>query len=293
MSNADPGWLPPAGPPGPAWWPPPTPPIQQPRPVAYVFAIVLPLILIAVVAAPLGVIWARRPAAGLARPGVPNTSATEGGPGLGDPYYPQAGNSGYDVAKYQIVLDWDPGTATLRGTTTITATATQRLDSFYLDLAVPTEAIKVNGKPATFAKEGFADVRVQPADPVTIGSDFQVVVDYAGQPGEIRQGEVRAWSTTNAEWTVADEPESSAWWFPANDHPVRPGADGHLDPGSRRHGGDQRRPARVGRHRHRAGLRHLALDLPAADGHLPELPHHRAVRDPAGHRGRAALSCTR
>ena len=143
-------------------------------------------------------------------------------PGLGDPYYPQAGNSGYDVAKYQIVLNWDPGTATLRGTTTITATATQRLDSFYLDLAVPTEAIKVNGKPATFAKEGFADVRVQPADPVTIGSDFQVVVDYAGQPGEIRQGEVRAWSTTNAEWTVANEPESSAWWFPANDHPSDP-----------------------------------------------------------------------
>ena len=222
MSNADPGWLPPTGPPGPAWWPPPNPPIQQPRPVAYVFAIVLPLILIAVVAAPLGVIWARRSAAGMARPGVPNTSATEGGPGLGDPYYPQAGNSGYDVAKYQIVLNWDPGTATLRGTTTITATATQRLDSFYLDLAVPTEAIKVNGKPATFAKEGFADVRVQPADPVTIGSDFQVVVDYAGQPGEIRQGEVRAWSTTNEEWTVANEPESSAWWFPANDHPSDP-----------------------------------------------------------------------
>ncbi len=190
--------------------------------MAYVFAILMPLILIAVVAAPLGVIWARRAAPGLARPGVPNTSATDGEAGLGDPYYPQAGNSGYDVAKYQIVVAWDPATATLQGSTTVTARATQRLDSFYLDLALPTRAVTVNGKPATFAREGFADVRVEPADPLSIGSDFSVVVDYAGQPGEISQGEVRPWSTTNAEWTVAGEPESSAWWFPANDHPSDP-----------------------------------------------------------------------
>ena len=34
----------------------------------------------------------------------------------------------------------------------------------------------------------------------------------------------------------------------------------------------------------RDGLRHLALDLPAADGDLPELPVHRSVRGQAGRR---------
>jgi hypothetical protein len=55
---------------------------------------------------------------------------------LGDPYYPEAGNSGYDVAKYQISVRWDPASATLTGTTTISARANQPLESFYFDLAL-------------------------------------------------------------------------------------------------------------------------------------------------------------
>ena len=131
------GWLPPTGPPGPAWWPPPTPPIQQPRPVAYVFAIVLPLVLDRRHGGSAGrdlgpAAGGRdRPAPGRRTPAPPTA-----GRGSATRTIPQAGNSGYDVAKYQIVLNWDPGTATLRGTTTISARATQRLDSFYLDLAL-------------------------------------------------------------------------------------------------------------------------------------------------------------
>ena len=30
------------------------------------------------------------------------------------------------------------------------------------------------------------------------------------------------WRTGDDEWTVAGEPESSAWWYPANDHPSDP-----------------------------------------------------------------------
>ena len=56
-------------------------------------------------------------------------------PGLGDPYYPQAGNSGYDVTKYQIMINWDPATQSITGTTAISARATQQLNSFYVDLA--------------------------------------------------------------------------------------------------------------------------------------------------------------
>jgi hypothetical protein len=59
---------------------------------------------------------------------------TPGSPGLGDPFFPLAGNGGYDVAHYGLRLGYDPSTRHLDGTTTIQATATQNLSRFDLDL---------------------------------------------------------------------------------------------------------------------------------------------------------------
>ncbi|HLM28875.1 MAG TPA: hypothetical protein VK360_03045, partial [Acidimicrobiales bacterium] len=61
-------------------------------------------------------------------------SARPGGTGVGDPYFPEAGNGGYDVERYVLDLTWDPADEHLEGVTTITATATQPLSSFALDL---------------------------------------------------------------------------------------------------------------------------------------------------------------
>ena len=204
--------------------------MHRPHPVAYVFAVLMPLVLIAFLAAPLGVVWAIRsgligsggvPGPG---PGVPGSGSGsgEGEAGLGDPYYPNAGNGGYDVAKYQIAISWDPAAAFLRGTTVISAHSTQRLESFFVDLALPVDKVLVNGQPADFAKQGFADIKITPATAIESGSDFSVTVDYGGKPGDVRQGDIQPWLTTNQEWTAAGEPESSAWWFPANDHPSDP-----------------------------------------------------------------------
>ena len=49
-----------------------------------------------------------------------------------------------------------------------------------------------------------------------------MTVDYSGKPGDIRQGDVQPWWSTNGEWTAAGEPESAAWWYPSNDHPSDP-----------------------------------------------------------------------
>src|SRR5215207_11650958 len=62
-------------------------------------------------------------------------SARPGGTGVGDPYFPEAGNGGYDVERYVLDLTWDPADEHLEGVTTITATATQPLSRFALDLA--------------------------------------------------------------------------------------------------------------------------------------------------------------
>src|SRR6187200_2338810 len=54
--------------------------------------------------------------------------------GSGDPFFPLAGNGGYDVSHYGLTLDYTPATNRLVGTAVITATATQDLSSFDLDL---------------------------------------------------------------------------------------------------------------------------------------------------------------
>jgi aminopeptidase N len=246
MSSVDPRWAPPhesqqfiAAPQQPITQQPVTqqpgasqpvapqqPPAQRPHRVAYVLAVIMPVILLALIAAPLGVVWTitrlRQSPSSVTTPPLPDPNATDGHPGLGDPYYPQAGNSGYDVTKYQIMINWDPGTQTITGTTSISARATQSLNSFYFDLALHTDKVTVNGVQAESIARGFSDVYVKPAQQIAAGSAFQVVVGYSGKPGDIRQGDAQPWFAGNGEWTLAGEPESSAWWYPANDHPSDP-----------------------------------------------------------------------
>src|SRR3712207_6549026 len=52
----------------------------------------------------------------------------------GDPYFPAAGNDGYDVGHYDLTLAYDPATGRLDGTAVVSLTATADLDSFSLDL---------------------------------------------------------------------------------------------------------------------------------------------------------------
>src|SRR5215207_112471 len=192
-------------------------PQHRPSRAAHVLAIALPLMLVALLALPVGMALARR-APSTDRAAGQDTGAA-GGPSVGDPYFPDAGSSGYDVIKYEIAIDWDAGSESMRSTTTITARASQPLSSFYLDLALQTDKVEVNGQDASFEKRDFQDVRVVPAAPITAESTFEVVVNYSGAPGRLSRDKVRPWWSSNQEWTVAGEPESAAWWFPSNDHP--------------------------------------------------------------------------
>jgi aminopeptidase N len=225
MSSVDPAWPPPRQPASSVAASQP-PAVYRPHRAAYVLAVIMPVILLAALAVPIGVAWTiarlRQASSSVTTPPALNPNATDGEPGLGDPYYPQAGNSGYDVTKYQIMINWNPATQVITGTTTISARATQQLNSFYFDLALHTDKVSVNGVPAESVARGFSDVYVKPAQAVPIGSSFQVVIGYSGKPGEIRQGDVQPWWSTNGEWTVAGEPESAAWWYPSNDHPSDP-----------------------------------------------------------------------
>ncbi|MFI0982195.1 M1 family metallopeptidase [Streptomyces sp. NPDC021093] len=147
-------------------------------------------------------------------------SFSPGAPGIGDPYYPASGNGGYDVSHYDLRLKYQPKTDLLEGTATLVATATQDLSRFNLDLGLAVSEVRVNGKKATFAKEGEQELVVTPVTPLQKGKALSVVVKYAGKPSEVKIGGYTAWARTPDGGVAAQEPESASWWFPSNDHPL-------------------------------------------------------------------------
>jgi aminopeptidase N len=142
-----------------------------------------------------------------------------GGAGLGDEYFPDYGNGGYDVSHYDVRLRYYPSDDRLTGTTTILAEATQDLSSFHLDFVLDVASVKVNNRPATFKREGDHELVVTPARAVTDGQAMTVVVQYSGVPSNKVAAGFTAWVRTPDGALAVGEPEEAWWWFPSNDHP--------------------------------------------------------------------------
>ncbi len=144
-----------------------------------------------------------------------------GSPGLGDPFFPLAGNGGYDVGNYALRLDYRPATKVLTGRATITARATQNLDRFDLDLrGFAISRLDVNGRPAAYRRAG-QELIITPKNRLRAGLPFVVQVDYAGVPEVITDPDdsIEGWVPTDDGAFVVDEPQGSPGWYPVNDNP--------------------------------------------------------------------------
>jgi aminopeptidase N len=153
-------------------------------------------------------------------PGEPRHSA--GAPSLGDPYFPDQGNGGYDVQHYDIAFSYNPSTRQMDATTTITAVATQDLDQFNLDFRGPAiSGLTVDGHPHSFARHG-QELVVTPRPKLKSGQTFSVVVGYAGQPGPITDPDdsIEGWVPTDDGAFVVGEPQGAPEWLPSSDHPT-------------------------------------------------------------------------
>lgn len=84
--------------------------------------------------------------------GVAAAAGPVGSPGIGDPYYPDYGNGGYDVSHYSVNVEYDQPKDVVRGRTMINAKATEALSRFNLDLALRATLVRVNGRPAKFTQ---------------------------------------------------------------------------------------------------------------------------------------------
>ncbi|MFD7921646.1 M1 family metallopeptidase [Streptomyces sp. NPDC059740] len=142
-----------------------------------------------------------------------------GAPGMGDPYYPDYGNGGYDVSHYDLRLAYQPKTDQLDGTATLTATTTQDLSRFDLDFALDVSSVLVDGHRAAFARSGDHELQITPAQPLAKGQEITVVVRYSGVPSSVQAEGFTSWQRTPDGGVAANEPESAWWWFPSNDHP--------------------------------------------------------------------------
>ena len=142
-----------------------------------------------------------------------------GSPGIGDSYYPDYGNGGYDVAHYDIRLRYRPDSDLLTGTTTILARATQDLSRFNLDFVLDTATVRVNNRAATFAREGDHELVVTPARPILAGQLMTIVVQYSGVPSTKVAAGFTAWTRTTDGALAVGQPQIAWWWYPSNDHP--------------------------------------------------------------------------
>src|SRR6266536_273148 len=118
----------------------------------------------------------------VAGPVQAESSYVAGSSGVGDPFFPLAGNGGYDVSNYSLRLDYDHATSFTRDGQELVITPHPRLDA---------------------------------------GDAFTVVVDYAGVPAVVTDPDqsIEGWVPTDDGAFVVGEPQGSPAWYPANDNP--------------------------------------------------------------------------
>ena len=143
--------------------------------------------------------------------------------GLGDDYYPELGNAGYDVQHVELELRIDPARPRIDGVATLQAVATDDLDSWSVDLSTMTvKTVMVDGVAAAF-DHVEPELRIDPPEPVEAGETFEMVIAYGGKPvpffTEAAPFQTGFLPSVDGYFALS-EPAGASSWFPANDHPL-------------------------------------------------------------------------
>lgn len=147
-----------------------------------------------------------------------------GAPGMGDSFYPNFGNGGYDTQHYILDINVKNVTSSeLEAVITIEAIATQDLIRFNLDFAgFEITSITVNDEAAEFERQG-QELTIIPAVAISKDQTFTVVVAYNGIPKPMISKALpfpTGWIVYENGIFVLSEPDGSASYYPVNDHPL-------------------------------------------------------------------------
>lgn len=142
---------------------------------------------------------------------------TPGAPSKHDPVFPTLGNGGYDVRHYSLDLRIGAVHKPFPARVNITATATQSLSSFDLDLVGNTvNSVTVDGVQASYQRVGEKLV-ITPAKPIWRGDEFRVEVAYTADPNQT--GSDHAWMTEPDGFVWSGQPAGAHALFPCDDVP--------------------------------------------------------------------------
>jgi aminopeptidase N len=146
-----------------------------------------------------------------------------GSPGSGDPFFPLAGNGGYDVRHYSLRLTYDQPASTLEGYARIRARTTENLYRFNLDLRdfMVASEVTVNFRRASFVQEEGQELVITPRKKLKAGERMLITVAYSGTPEAVvdPDGSSEGWVPTDDGAFVVNEPQGSPGWYPVNDSP--------------------------------------------------------------------------
>ena len=172
------------------------------------------LVLAAVVASMVGGIGA---SVGIDMPARANATVDAGTAPAGTPDAKMTQADGLDVTSYDIDMDYRPDPRELTGDTTISARATDALDSvtFQLD-SFTIRSVTVDSKAASFSRTNDKELVVDLPERIERGERFRIRIDYHGTPGP-------GWMPTTSGGGVATLGNNSSWF------PVREGVDDKAD----------------------------------------------------------------
>jgi aminopeptidase N len=142
--------------------------------------------------------------------------------GAREPFFPRAGNRGYDVSHYFVSLAYRPAGGRIQARARIEAVASAPLRRFALDLfGLHATRVTVSGEAARFGR-GRGKLKVVPAEPLVAGRRFGLVVDYRGRPRKVvdPDGSREGWYRTDDGAFAVGEPIGTAAWIPCNDVPA-------------------------------------------------------------------------
>ncbi|VXB82877.1 Aminopeptidase N [Arthrobacter sp. 9AX] len=176
--------------------------------------------------------------AGIGTPSQATSRSTEtrfaaGAAGSGDPYFPNAGNGGYDVLHYGLDLRYTPPSdpsvlaGKLSAAATITLRAEEELEALNFDLrGLAVTAVRVDGKDTGWTQtqddaNRVWEVTISPKPKLKAGREATIQIEYGGNTGRPvdTTGALYGWVTTADGAIVVNEPDGAATWYPVNDDP--------------------------------------------------------------------------
>jgi len=139
-----------------------------------------------------------------------------------EPFFPRAGNDGYDAVAYEVNLAFKPKSGRVKAVTKIEVAATERLQRFSFDFFGPrVSAVEIDREPVRFRRRPGKLIVFAGAE-IAKGTRFTTLVHYSGIPPKITDpdGSEEGWYRTGDGVIAVGEPQGTAAWIPCNNVPA-------------------------------------------------------------------------